>query len=61
MKLQKAHTLMAMTQQLDSRDRREPIPQEVKIAVWRRHRQIQDRGDAVPSIDDELDRLLGEG
>ena len=25
------------------------------------HRQIQDRGDAVPSIDDELDRILGEG
>ena len=25
------------------------------------HRQIQDCGDAEPSIDDELDRILGEG
>lgn len=36
LKLEKAHALMAMRQDLDQTGRRQPIPQEVKIAVWQR-------------------------
>ena len=36
LRLEKAHALQAMTDQLDARTRRERIPQDVKIAVWQR-------------------------
>jgi 5-methylcytosine-specific restriction endonuclease McrA len=36
LQLEKAHALQAMTQQLDSRARRQAIPQEVKVHVWQR-------------------------
>lgn len=36
LKLEKAHALMAMREQLDSTAKRQPIPQEVKVAVWQR-------------------------
>jgi hypothetical protein len=36
LQLQKAHALQAMSDRLDSRARRQPIPQDVKIAVWQR-------------------------
>lgn len=36
LKLEKAHALQAMRDQLDSTTKRQPIPQEVKIAVWQR-------------------------
>lgn len=36
LKLEKAHALMAMTQQLDTKAKRQPIPHEVKVAVWQR-------------------------
>lgn len=34
--LEKAHALKAMREQLDSKVKRQPIPQEVKVAVWQR-------------------------
>ncbi len=36
LQLEKAHALMAMRMQLDSRAKRQPIPQQVKIVVWQR-------------------------
>lgn len=36
LRLEKAHALQAMTARLDVRARREPIPQDVKVAVWQR-------------------------
>ena len=36
LKLEKAHALMAMRQQLDSKAKRQPILQDVKVAVWQR-------------------------
>jgi len=36
LKLQKAHALMAMTNQLDEKAKRQPIPQDVKVLVWQR-------------------------
>jgi hypothetical protein len=36
LKLEKAHSLQAMTKQLDERARRQPIPQDVKMFVWQR-------------------------
>ncbi len=36
LKLEKAHALMAMRKQLDSKARRQPIPQDVKVLVWQR-------------------------
>jgi len=36
LRLEKAHALQSMTQQLESRGRRDPIPQDVKVAVWQR-------------------------
>lgn len=36
LKLEKAHALQAMREQLDSKAKRQPIPQEVKIVVWQR-------------------------
>lgn len=36
LQLEKAHAVQAMTANLDKRPRREPIPQDVKIAVWQR-------------------------
>lgn len=34
--LEKAHALQAMSEELDSRARRAPIPQDVKVLVWQR-------------------------
>jgi hypothetical protein len=36
LRLEKAHALQAMTEDLDQRERRQAIPQDAKIAVWRR-------------------------
>jgi hypothetical protein len=36
LRLQKAHALQAMSEQLDERARRQPIPQDVKLLVWQR-------------------------
>lgn len=36
LKLQKAHALKAMTENLDNRGERQPIPQDVKVLVWQR-------------------------
>jgi hypothetical protein len=36
LKLEKAHALMAMREQLDEGAKRQPIPQAVKVAVWQR-------------------------
>lgn len=36
LQLEKAHALQSMTEQLDRRGKREPIAQDVKIAVWQR-------------------------
>lgn len=36
LKIEKAHALQAMAEQLEQRVRRERIPQEVKVAVWQR-------------------------
>ena len=36
LKLEKAHALQAMREQLDSYIKRQVIPQEVKVAVWQR-------------------------
>lgn len=36
LKLEKAHALQAMRERLDSRARREPLAQEVKLLVWQR-------------------------
>lgn len=36
LKIEKAHALMAMREQLDSKARRQPIPQDVKVLVWQR-------------------------
>ncbi len=36
LQLEKAHALMAMREQLDSKAKRQPIPQEVKVYVWQR-------------------------
>lgn len=36
LKIEKAHALQVMADQLDQRVRRERIPQEVKVAVWQR-------------------------
>jgi hypothetical protein len=36
LKLEKAHALMAMREQLDKPAKRQAIPQEVKVAVWQR-------------------------
>ena len=36
LKLEKAHALQAMREQIESKPKRQPIPQEVKIAVWQR-------------------------
>jgi hypothetical protein len=38
LRLEKAHALMAMREQLDSKAKRQPIPQQVKVAVWQRDR-----------------------
>ena len=36
LRLEKAHALQAMTTDLDTKNRRQPIPQDVKVAVWQR-------------------------
>jgi uncharacterized protein YigA (DUF484 family) len=36
LQLQKAHALQAMTNQLDTKTKRQPIPQDVKVTVWQR-------------------------
>ena len=36
LKLEKAHALMAMRQELDEKGKRQSIPQLVKVAVWQR-------------------------
>lgn len=36
LQLEKAHALMAMRQELDTKGKRQPIPQDVKVAVWQR-------------------------
>jgi HNH endonuclease len=36
LRLEKAHALQAMQRDLDTRGRRQPIPQEIKVAVWQR-------------------------
>jgi hypothetical protein len=36
LRLEKAHALMAMRMHLDKRATRQPIPHEVKVAVWQR-------------------------
>jgi hypothetical protein len=36
LRLEKAHALQAMRTQLDAKGTRQPIPQEVKVAVWQR-------------------------
>lgn len=36
LKLQRAHALQAMTEQLDSKAKRQPIPQDIKVLVWQR-------------------------
>ena len=36
LRLEKAHSLMAMRQRLDTKAKRQSIPQEVKVAVWQR-------------------------
>lgn len=36
LQLERAHALQAMTEELDRKVRREPIPQDVKLAVWQR-------------------------
>lgn len=36
LQLEKAHAVQAVTANLDKRPRREPIPQDVKIAAWQR-------------------------
>lgn len=36
LQLEKAHALMAMRDRLDAKAKRQPIPQEVKVAVWQR-------------------------
>jgi hypothetical protein len=38
LKLEKAHSLLSMREQLDVTAKRQPIPQPVKIAVWQRDR-----------------------
>lgn len=36
LQLEKAHALQAMSQELDTRASRQPIPQGVKVTVWQR-------------------------
>ena len=36
LRLEKAKALQAMTEQLDDRNRRQPIPQDIKMFVWQR-------------------------
>lgn len=36
LRLQKAHALKAMSEQLDTKAKRQPIPQDVKVLVWQR-------------------------
>ncbi|MBB3092143.1 HNH endonuclease [Nocardioides albus] len=36
LRLEKAHALQAMREQVDQRGKRQPIPQDVKVAVWQR-------------------------
>lgn len=61
MKLEKAHALMAMREQLETRARRQPIPQEVKVAVWQRDggRCVECGGQAELEYDHVIPLAMG--